>query len=123
VLAFVGLDLGAVQRHIKRLDDLHHEARQLIRRQPLVHRRRQQVRCVSVEGNDAAHRRVHPHPNGALTVRIVSFKGKTRQSDRLLGAAPDAGRVRLQSGGELDVYDVNLDLFPNPVPVELHSCE
>jgi len=66
---------------------------------------------------------VHPNPNGALTVRIVSFKGKTRQSDRLLGAAPDAGRVRLQSGGKLDVYDVNLDLFPNPVPVELHSCE
>ena len=37
------------------LDDLHHETRQVVRRQPLVDRRWQQVRSVSVNGDDAAH--------------------------------------------------------------------
>ena len=40
---------------IKLLDDFDHEARQVTTGQPFVHRRRQQVRGVSVNGHEAAH--------------------------------------------------------------------
>jgi hypothetical protein len=40
---------------IQLVDDLHHEARQMILGKPLVHRRRQQIGSVSINGNEAAH--------------------------------------------------------------------
>lgn len=47
--------LASQRAQIQLLDDFHHETSQVIRRQPFVHRRWQQVRGVSVNGNKSAH--------------------------------------------------------------------
>ncbi|MCY1551868.1 hypothetical protein D9M68_882280 [compost metagenome] len=68
---------------IELLDDLYHEPRQVIIRQPFVYRGRQQVRSVSIGGDEAAHW-------GGLSVagprlsRIPPTRGRLGKSDRLL---------------------------------------
>ena len=70
---------------IELLDDLDHEPCQVISRQPFVHRGRQQVRSVSVSGDETAHRQGLSVAGPRLS-RILSTQGRVRKSDRLLGA-------------------------------------
>ena len=57
---------------IEPVDDFDNEARQMITGQPFVHRGRQQVGSVSVNGNEAAHREAVINALPQLS-RITSF--------------------------------------------------
>ena len=69
---------------VQLVDDFDDKARQVILRQPFVHRRRQQVRGVSIYGNEAAHAvGVRCNCRNCPSCRPLGVAGKARQAPSL----------------------------------------
>jgi hypothetical protein len=55
---------------VQLVDDFHHKAGQVILRQPFIDRRRQQVRGLSIYGNEAAHAM-------GIVLRVTQLSGQS----------------------------------------------
>ncbi len=70
-------------REVQLIDDVRHKARQVVPRQPVIQRWRQQVGCVTITGTEMAHARLaHWNPDRSDPLALEKFRAK---SDRLLG--------------------------------------
>lgn len=78
---------------VEPVDHFHHEARQVILRQPLVYRRRQQVGSVSINGDEATHWRAGLDCS-AYIVSGHFNEWKCRKPDSLLDVVRGAARRR-----------------------------
>ena len=71
-------------RQVQSIDHFHDEARQMILREPIFHRWRQQVIRLTIYCNESAHSCLinDVTPTNILLNTVIVFHGKVRQSPR-----------------------------------------